>query len=427
MDQQQSTRLSQLKVNALSLKSGDNDDINLNNPFAKKQRAEIESELIVEKENFIMEQSSELVFRESDYLVSTKIQEEPNFVISSVLENSSCTLNNYIVEKSLKTSVIFESDKSLTHWKKKMSDPHYIIESMKDPSNNNISFFYRYPDVSLPVNQRKNIHKALLNSSKKHVSNDENLIWYRLFSEKWRQALLSVFDTFKHGLVDYFYFVQENLTVLFERSLHDSSLKARMQLTTLALAEDLKNNGICMLKVFLLTFYLGIEYDFINKKTADKDTPSQSIEPVADEPYIEHDPEDVSEEDAKPLLHIKRPKKYFTKEDIVIEGCLNIAELVDFLINQKDRHSYAILPEIYSPGPFVYGTLRNNIISYSGPCKVGNGKEIFHLKANGIIFPRVISSLNREFESSGHKIFITVEREPNTDFLSAYNQEDRYK
>ena len=54
-------------------------------------------------------------------------------------------------------------------------------------------------------------------------------------------------------------------------------------------------------------------------------------------------------------------------------------------------------------------------------------EEIFHLKANGIIFPRVISSLNREFESSGHKIFITVEREPNTDFLSAYNQEDRHK
>ena len=124
-------------------------------------------------------------------------------------------------------------------------------------------------------------------------------------------------------------------------------------------------------------------------------------------------------------MYIKRPREYFTKEDIVIEGCLNIAELVDFLINQKDRNSYAILPELYSPGPFVYGTLRNNNIAYSGPCKDGNGGEIFHLKANGIVFPRSISSLSRELEYSGHKIFITVEREANTDFLSAYNEEGK--
>lgn len=127
----------------------------------------------------------------------------------------------------------------------------------------------------------------------------------------------------------------------------------------------------------------------------------------------------------KSSLYIKRPKKYFSKEDIVIKGCLNIAELVDFLLNQKDRNSYAILPELYSPGPFVYGTLRSNSISYSGPCKAGNGEEIFHLKVSGIIFPRAVSLLNHEFELSGHKTFINVERETNTDFLSAYTQEDR--
>ena len=81
-----------------------------------------------------------------------------------------------------------------------------------------------------------------------------------------------------------------------------------------------------------------------------KDTPSQSIEPVWMSLMLNMI-QKMSPKKMKTFIAYKRPKKYFTKEDIVIEGCLNIAELVDFLINQKDRHSYAILPEIYSPGP----------------------------------------------------------------------------
>lgn len=199
-----------------------------------------------------MKDTSEFIFRESDYLAPSKILENLDFSCSSTPKDALAGQKNYFDEKSLKTAVIFESDKALNHWKKKMSDPRYIMDAMKDTSSDNMLFYYRYPDVSLPHNQKKNIHKALSNISKKHTSNDENLSWYRMFSEKWRQALLSVFDTFKHGFVDNFYFVQENLTVLFERSNCDSSLKARMQLTSLALAEDLKNNGTLFLLVIII-------------------------------------------------------------------------------------------------------------------------------------------------------------------------------
>jgi hypothetical protein len=73
--------------------------------------------------------------------------------------------------------------------------------------------------------------------------NHENLSWYRQFSEKWRKALLSVFETLKYDYIDMFYFVQENLTVLFERRKSDSSIRAYLQLNSLALAEDFKING----------------------------------------------------------------------------------------------------------------------------------------------------------------------------------------
>lgn len=233
-------------------KNENQENANLSNPFAKRQKEAPEIDIEFEKENSDVKETSEFIFRESDYLAPSKIHENLDFIDSSTLKDALAGHKNYFDEKSLKTAVIFESDKALNHWKKKMSNPLYIMDSMKDTSSDNMLFYYRYPDVSLPHNQKKNIHKSLSNISKK--SNDENLSWYRMFSEKWRQALLSVFDTFKHGFVDNFYFIQENLTVLFERRNCDSSLKARMQLTSLALAEDLKNNGTLFCLFVIVNF-----------------------------------------------------------------------------------------------------------------------------------------------------------------------------
>ena len=122
-------------------------------------------------------------------------------------------------------------------------------------------------------------------------------------------------------------------------------------------------------------------------------------------------------------IRMKKSKTIFTKETIVIEGTIALAEFIDFLINLKDRHSYAILPEIYSPGPFLHGTLRSNTLAFSGPFK-GNGKETFyHMKIKGIIFPNSIGCLLQEFEASDHMISINFESEGNTDFLSAFKNE----
>lgn len=181
----------------------------------------------------------DIVFNESDYIAPQKS--------SFSSEISSCQKifdqKHLNVEKSLKTSVIFESNMSLSYLKTKLSDPNFLMQKMKHPGNDNLSFYYRYPDTNLPLNQKKNIHKALSNNFLKANKTDENLIWYKLFSEKWRKALLSAFETLKHGLVDCFYFVQENLSVFFEREVHTFTMKAYMQLTSLALAEDLNNNG----------------------------------------------------------------------------------------------------------------------------------------------------------------------------------------
>lgn len=93
------------------------------------------------------------------------------------------------------------------------------------------------------------------------------------------------------------------------------------------------------------------------------------------------------------------------------------------MINQQDRNSFAILPEIYSPGPFIYGTLRRNNFIFSGPCKGLNGMQFYHLKITEVIFPGSLDALLRDLKSFGHSLSITVQSESNTDFLSAYKYE----
>lgn len=233
-----------MSINIPTTKKDDlvKENVLIANPFAKNQYTNF---CKTDSENLPDDYfgfDKEIAFNESDYIAPQRSLASVSLDIAPSQEVAN--VNPFVVEKSLKTSVIFESNLSLSFLKAKFSDSNFLIQKMKGFGKDNLSFYYRYPDTNLPPNQKKNIHKALSNRFGKHDKNDENIAWYKMFSEKWRKALLSAYETFKHGLVDCFYFVQENLTILFERDAHDFTLKAYMQLSSLALVEDLRNNGI---------------------------------------------------------------------------------------------------------------------------------------------------------------------------------------
>jgi hypothetical protein len=123
-------------------------------------------------------------------------------------------------------------------------------------------------------------------------------------------------------------------------------------------------------------------------------------------------------------IQIKRAPIKFEKRDIYLEGSLALAELVDYLINQKDRNSFAILPEIYAPGPFVYGTLRRNEFTATGACRTIQGSSVYQLRLNGIIFP---SNLSKFLHLIGPERIsqLSQERQPLTDFLSVYQVDEQ--
>ena len=243
IDNEKTDDLIKLNVNYLLLRSKDQkdpDNLILNNPFAKIQSvnsdygSQVDS--IVENDQIILNSDNAFYFDELNLKSNVKYVDSE---ILTALHKS----RRLVTEKSLKTSIIFESNQPFLSLKSKLSDPIFLLRNMRDPKNDGISFYYRYPDVALPSNQRKNIHKALSNNIKTKSNEDENIIWYKMFSEKWRKALLSAFEALKHGFTDCFYFIQENLTIFFEKDTNDLTFKAYMQLSTIGLAEDLKQLG----------------------------------------------------------------------------------------------------------------------------------------------------------------------------------------
>lgn len=236
-----SGNLKPLNIQINNAKENETECDNFENPFAKNSSIDtgVDSKLV---ESLKLSAKHENLDNNLNYDETMFLKPQVSFSAGSSISLPTARSKSVLIEKSLKTSVIIEIDKSPINLKSKLSDPAAAVKYMNNPSEINIINYYRYPESSLPTNQKKNIHKALQASSAAIKKNEDNLVWYRMFSEKWRKALLSAFETLKHGYVSMFYFIQENMTVLFEKN-GDSSVKAYLQLASPALADDFQKNG----------------------------------------------------------------------------------------------------------------------------------------------------------------------------------------
>ncbi len=100
-----------------------------------------------------------------------------------------------------------------------------------------------------------------------------------------------------------------------------------------------------------------------------------------------------------------------------------MAELIDFLINQTGGHSYAILPEIIAPGPFLFGTLQKNELTYAASCRTVTGQSVCQLRLSGVIFPRNLQKMLQLIDPHEKIISsLTQDRHESTDFLSRFQE-----
>lgn len=160
---------------------------------------------------------------------------------------------------------------------------------------------------------------------------------------------------------------------------------------------------------------LGIHYNFRGTAkeeggvvTCDHDGSSEDFDETE-----KVDLQDISETITLP------ERKRFHGAYVVIEGALKVAELIDYLINQKDLHSYAILPEILAPGPFLYGTLMKNETTNLSPSSKNAVRPVHQIKIRGAVFPKGLNQLY-ELIKAEQEVELVSELNPMTDFLSTF-------
>lgn len=151
-----------------------------------------------------------------------------------------------IVDKSLKTRIVIESASTLAQWQTEWSSPETIHRHMHSWDERHPLLYFRYPESPLPSQQKKLIHKALNIVSKAtgKESTSETLVWYRQFSHNWKLALSSAFEGLRMGTLYCFYYLQDGMSVLFEKNTDNQVLRAYTRMSSLALMEDLKKYGI---------------------------------------------------------------------------------------------------------------------------------------------------------------------------------------
>jgi hypothetical protein len=151
----------------------------------------------------------------------------------------------------------------------------------------------------------------------------------------------------------------------------------------------------------------------------------EAAQPAAEPELSDHDPEDaavdsISQEMLTTLITVKTRVQHFEPKYAIVKGLLSLAELVDYLMNQKDRHSFAILPEIFAPGPFFYGTLLRNDLALTGPCRSEDGRQSFQLRLKGALFPRSISAFLWHIRQQDPEVSLRSENNPHTDYLATF-------
>lgn len=251
--------------------------------------------------------------------------------------------------------------------------------------------YYRFPFPELPVDARGKLSKVL--SQKSMAEGNLGRGHFQKIVESWRRALLSLYQSLKSGRSDYFYYLQSDLTVLFRREPLDGSLSAFVAKASKSLVKLLKEEAV----------------DF--EQSHDHDNPENAVLPASENQSPECTPHPSSFGDVdddkenhtmdsktiKSLIHdrlnkartVQSRRRSTATVTLALRGEIAVHTLIDFILNQRDGKSFVIMPELISPGPFLYGTLCKSDLSVVGPILGGE----YQVRLTGTLLPLLCKDL----------------------------------
>lgn len=258
--------------------------------------------------------------------------------------------------------------------------------------------FYKYPFPDLGADAQSKL-SALIRSERPR-SNTMEREHFRKLVDSWRRALLSLYQSLRGRRLEYFYYLQPDLVVLFRSA--GSSGKESQQMTAViarasaSLVSLLRSEGIA----FDERKDRELGEDRENRGDAGDMGAFQSESLDIDDQDLDEqenrDPREIKRTINQRLNHTRQSisvRRSMAPSSLTVRGEAAVHCLVDFLLNQKDGKSYVIAPELVASGPFLYGTLCRPEISVQGPLADGGG---YQMKVSGLVLPSAAAALISE-------------------------------
>lgn len=225
----------------------DSENVLPSNPFAKNSHAKANTLINSSFSLPFSSQPKKSGFMDDDFLQGLQKPKVPtDQLVHNEETDATVAKSPIIVDKSLKTRIVIESVSALAQWQTEWTSPETIHRHIRSWDERHPLLYFRYPESPLPAQQKKLIHKAIniVSKSSGKESTSETLTWYRQFSHNWKLALASALEGLRMGTLYCFYYLQDGMSVLFEKDPENQTLRAYMRMSSLALMEDFKKYGI---------------------------------------------------------------------------------------------------------------------------------------------------------------------------------------
>ena len=204
-----------------------------------------------EKENFIAADSKLLKVLEAKKVERSTLSME-NIEIPRKMNFKDCSIQmaQLPMDWTIKSSINFISETSF-NWLFNRNPISESASMLKAIRNQNTSeslideylYYWTYPAWSLTRKQLKGMEIIQKSEKQVLIEDLDEYRFYKNISREWKSALTSIYNLYRNGMIEFFYFLQGDISVVFATR-NGAELYCTLNNSTYSLRKKLKEEGI---------------------------------------------------------------------------------------------------------------------------------------------------------------------------------------
>lgn len=242
-----------------------------------------------------------------------------------------------------------------------------------------VLLYYAYPFPSLGPKYRAHVSSLLQPGRSTH--DGEETAHFRKLVGAWRPAFTALYAGFQKQDTRFFYYLHQDLAIMFRWV--DQKQEAVISRVTAFMEETLRDDGAVILG----------------------ETEAVSVLEVPSS-ESEEQPDDENEDPLRlrakinTRLQARRSRRLLGRARGAysgrIQGAQHVHVLFDYLLNQRDGHSFVVWPELFSLGPFLHGTQCRNELVVKRAVDAQSLEQVSHILLRGNILPAAVDRLLKQ-------------------------------